>query len=480
MTTIKLIMLDMDGTLLTSDKQVTKNTIEALKRMKQQGVKIGLATGRPYKTLYQTLEKYQLSDIIDYAVSLNGVEIVDFHTQTIQQTHLLSAESVKEIAEKLDNIDGNVIVYDDECRYVKRIDERQKLMEKNFGYRLVEYDFSKNDREWRKVLVTSYAEAFTSEQFAYLNSLKTAEYHGFESAPFCFEMVHANVSKPNGIRVLCERLNITMDEVMAFGDSGNDVDMLKAVGVGVVMANGTNDAKSQGVKIGLASGRAKSLLDRTIEQYHLEDIVDYAVGVNGVQIIDFKNNVVKETYHLTLDMIQEVVEKLKDFPGNIVVYDDKCRYVKYLSEREKVNAVRNGTNIEVYDFEKNTREWPKFLILTDNESFTDDEFAFLYSLNNDRYYGFETAPYGFEIVDRRVSKSKGIAMLCEYLGISMDEVIAFGDSGNDVDMLEAVGLGVAMGNANDAARKAAKDVTLSNEEDGIAYYLNRYFKRGTL
>ena len=64
------------------------------------------------------------------------------------------------------------------------------------------------------------------------------------------------------------------------------------------------------------------------------------------------------------------------------------------------------------------------------------------------------------------------------MGITMDEVMAFGDSGNDIGMLKAVGLGVAMGNATADAKAASKAVTLSNEEDGIAYYINKYFNRG--
>ena len=237
-------------------------------------------------------------------------------------------------------------------------------------------------------------------------------------------------------------------------------------------------AKSQGMKVGIASGRAKSLLDKTIAEYHLEDIVDYAVAINGVQIVDFKKNFVKETYVLSSENVNEIARRLKDFPSNFVVYDDKCRYVKYLSDREVASAKRNGSELVVYDFEKNTRDWPKVLVISDNELMSQEEFAYLDSLHTDEYHGFETAPFGYEFVNINVSKGKGIQMLCDYIGITIDEVIAFGDSGNDIDMLEAVGLGVAMGNANEAAKKAAKDVTLSNEEDGVAYYLNRYLKRG--
>lgn len=237
-------------------------------------------------------------------------------------------------------------------------------------------------------------------------------------------------------------------------------------------------AKSCGAKVGLASGRAKSLLERTIKEYHLEDIVDYAVAINGVQIVDFKKKVMKETYLLSSDSVKDIALKLEKISANFVVYDEKTRYMRYASEREKLSSKVYGTNLVEYDFSQNDRAWPKVLVISDKEQMTKEEFDYLYSMNNDVYHGFETAPYGYEFVDVRVSKDRGIATLCEYMGITMDEVMAFGDSGNDISMLKAVGLGVAMGNATADAKAAAKDVTLSNEEDGIAYYINKYFKRG--
>ena len=61
--------------------------------------------------------------------------------------------------------------------------------------------------------------------------------------------------------------------------------------------------------------------------------------------------------------------------------------------------------------------------------------------------------------------------MVEYFGFSLDETIAFGDGGNDVDMLQAAGIGVAMGNASDSVKAVADEVCGSVDEDGIYYYL---------
>ena len=74
-----------------------------------------------------------------------------------------------------------------------------------------------------------------------------------------------------------------------------------------------------------------------------------------------------------------------------------------------------------------------------------------------------------------VSKAKGLQTLAEYLGISLNEVVAVGDSDNDVEALGAVGMPVAMGNATDAVRGLARLVVASNDEDGIVEVVERLF-----
>ena len=79
-----------------------------------------------------------------------------------------------------------------------------------------------------------------------------------------------------------------------------------------------------------------------------------------------------------------------------------------------------------------------------------------------------------EVTAEGVSKASALLWLGEYLGIKPEEMIAFGDSGNDIDMLQAAGIGVAMGNAEEEAKAAADFVTLSNTEDGIVYALKKF------
>ena len=74
-----------------------------------------------------------------------------------------------------------------------------------------------------------------------------------------------------------------------------------------------------------------------------------------------------------------------------------------------------------------------------------------------------------------MGKARGVRLLCDFYGISMDEVIAIGDEMNDIDMLEQAGLGVAMGNAPEKVKEYADIVADTNENDGAAKILEKYF-----
>ncbi|MFT8322469.1 MAG: Cof-type HAD-IIB family hydrolase [Bacillus sp. (in: firmicutes)] len=88
---------------------------------------------------------------------------------------------------------------------------------------------------------------------------------------------------------------------------------------------------------------------------------------------------------------------------------------------------------------------------------------------------YKSKPTYLEIMAENVKKSVAIAMLANQLGINQQEIMAFGDNYNDMDMLQYAGLGVAMGNAPQAVKEAADIVTNSNDDDGIMHVINKYF-----
>lgn len=86
------------------------------------------------------------------------------------------------------------------------------------------------------------------------------------------------------------------------------------------------------------------------------------------------------------------------------------------------------------------------------------------------------APF-LEVMAAGVDKASGVARLCERLGVDREDVVAFGDAPNDVELLAWAGLGIAVANAVPEAREAADEVTASNEADGVALVLERLLAR---
>lgn len=83
--------------------------------------------------------------------------------------------------------------------------------------------------------------------------------------------------------------------------------------------------------------------------------------------------------------------------------------------------------------------------------------------------------HNLEATNKGCNKGKALKWLCNYLGISLDDVVSFGDGDNDVDILSCTGWGVAMGNASESAKSSASHCTASNTEDGIAQFLEKTF-----
>lgn len=86
-------------------------------------------------------------------------------------------------------------------------------------------------------------------------------------------------------------------------------------------------------------------------------------------------------------------------------------------------------------------------------------------------------PHKLELVSKGVSKENGLRMLAKHLEIPLEQVVAIGDSTDDVEMIASVGLGVAMGNAPFEVKRAADWVTRSNNEQGVAYMVKEHFRK---
>jgi len=118
------------------------------------------------------------------------------------------------------------------------------------------------------------------------------------------------------------------------------------------------------------------------------------------------------------------------------------------------------------------KEWLKFGYTVEDEGMRHEILSQLRAMG-----GLEitnSSPTNIELNPKGISKASGLLDVCELLGIGMHEVVAVGDSINDLAAIQAVGLGVAMGNAQETVKEAADQVVASNEEDGVAEVIRKF------
>lgn len=210
-------------------------------------------------------------------------------------------------------------------------------------------------------------------------------------------------------------------------------------------------AEEAGVIVSFATGRGRA----TSEQYW-DAVKPQApmIMVNGAEV--WKNHSeLMERHFLT----EEEIRQLYDLVSKEEVW---------------IWGHRVGGIIRHSDLNSNTFDdhWLKFGLSTDDLSVIEKLRETISQWS--QFEVTSSAPNNLEISRKGVSKASGLAKIAHDLGIDRNEVIAVGDSLNDLEMIQWAGLGVAMGNAEAAVKEAADEITATNEEDGVAKAIQRY------
>lgn len=244
---IKMIAIDIDGTLVNSHKELTNRVKAAISMVKEAGIKVVICTGRPYSGVNPLLQELNLDGQIDqYVVCFGGAAIYVTAGELIYEQPLTYEDYVdlEALSRKLNihfhavstnrlytaNRDiGDYTLY--EANLVS-LGISYRTPEEMKGIKLIKAMFIDD----AKILDAAIAQ---QELFKPL----TKRLVFTKSAPFYYEVNTVGVSKAHALRVLCNKLNLTSKNVMAIGDEANDLSMIKFAGHGVAMANAIVDVK---------------------------------------------------------------------------------------------------------------------------------------------------------------------------------------------------------------------------------------------
>ena len=248
--TIRMIGVDLDGTLLNSEKQLTAYTREVLKKAIEQEVAVVVATGRPFSGVPDELKHFPG---IRYALTANGARILDMQKQKVVYENLLSVESSEKVKDILRNnhlvheffVDGVGYMNEDGLKNVYAYFEDPHMAEYLQSTRIPVKDV-KEKLQTMKCEVDKLQGIFRNqkdkeEALEELNTLSGIVVTA--AMDNNLEINKEGTNKGLGLLQLGKSLGISREEIMACGDGGNDVEMLKEVGFAVAMANGSDPVK---------------------------------------------------------------------------------------------------------------------------------------------------------------------------------------------------------------------------------------------
>ncbi|WP_455682258.1 Cof-type HAD-IIB family hydrolase [Thomasclavelia sp.] len=243
--TYKLIALDLDGTLKSTDKQILPKTKAILQELAKRGVVIVLASGRPTAGLYMEADELKLNETGGYLLSFNGAKVVDYQTKEIIYQKVYNEKTAHHVYDRAKEYDLAVMTYVDEMIITEDIDDEYVIIESEINHLPIKpvkdfkeaVNFSVN-----KVLLTGkpeYVENIIDEfKQPYGNSLSI-----YRSAPFFIEVMAQGIDKAASLEALIKRLGMKREEVISFGDGYNDISMIKFAGMGVAMDNAVDQVK---------------------------------------------------------------------------------------------------------------------------------------------------------------------------------------------------------------------------------------------
>lgn len=243
---IKLIAIDLDGTLLHSDRTLSRENIEAIRKAKAAGVQVVLCTGRPLLAMNYLLDEIDLRDEGDLAITYNGGLIQKTQSGEIVHQITLNREECKEVYELGQNlhlpvnfIDLNYIYeppYPKGAESIYMADRRKDT--NKIGLQFKEVDIQNLPEPFfiNKIVMSRPAEELDAK-IPKIPSYYHEKFNIYKSQDFILEVLPLSVDKGSAMRFIGEALGFEKHQIMGLGDQENDLSLVESAGFGVAMAN---------------------------------------------------------------------------------------------------------------------------------------------------------------------------------------------------------------------------------------------------
>jgi Cof subfamily protein (haloacid dehalogenase superfamily) len=262
-------------------------------------------------------------------------------------------------------------------------------------------------------------------------------------------------------------------------------------------------AKQLGVKIVIASGRSIQGIENYLKELDLLTDDNYSVVCSGAVVMNNTKEKIIHSNPLSYEEFKYVFDLVKQLDINLNMYSDDCILIHSSNYYSRFDSIANNLPLKITDFNSLDKDtliskimlinedltmaqemkdlYPGIIVKDDsiqaNENYNRQLFEDISKLPKeflDKFTVSKVTPFNVEVMKKGADKRAGIEKLAEEFKIAPGEIICIGDSGNDKQMIEYAGLGVAMGNAFKEIKEIANYVTLSNVDNGVAHVIEKF------
>lgn len=243
----KLLVLDVDGTLLNSQHELTKRTHDTLIKAQQMGVRIVLASGRPPYGLQNIVDELDLKSYGGYYIAYNGSQIYEAATGNLIFERRVNPELLPYLEKKARQYHFPIFTYEDNRLITDTPDDPHVRQEAALnGMEIVyepEFSICVDFAPCKVVLVNDDEEAINDLYGRWKLRLGgTVEVH--RSEKFFLEILPSGIDKSGALSLLIDQLKVNPMQVVAFGDGIRDIGMLQIAGHGIAMGNAEESVRA--------------------------------------------------------------------------------------------------------------------------------------------------------------------------------------------------------------------------------------------
>lgn len=243
----KMGVFDLDGTLLNDNHEISIKNLKAIRGLQKNGYKIIIATGRPEALIKEYIG---IIKVLDYLIACNGAVVKDINNNITLINQFISAKYVKSILDTCQKFECINMVYTDKAivstdnyrlEYLEKRNEKLKEEYKTQFIKTDDTNIISKKYKANKILIIEHDEKKYLKIYEMFKNIKEIEIT--KSSSGFIDIMASGVSKKNSLEKLVRRCNYKREDIVAFGDNYNDIDMLKYAGCAITTKNGVQKVK---------------------------------------------------------------------------------------------------------------------------------------------------------------------------------------------------------------------------------------------